>query len=313
MRSFFAIALAGTVSAMSSLDFKFMKWITEHNKPYATVGEYEHRFALWQQAEKEIQEHNRQHFITSYMGHNYYSDWSQEELSQLTGYLNLPRLSEGPYAEFTPVNEDSVDWVAKGAVTEVKNQGTCGSCWSFSTTGSMEGAHFIATGELLSLSEQQLVSCSHNGNLGCMGGMMDRAFTWTETNKLETEADYPYKGWLGQAAGCKTDESKAKVGATSYVDVTPSNSAALKAQIAKGPVSVAIQANQAVFQRYTGGIISSGCGTKLDHGVLAVGYGVENGVEFYKVKNSWGPSWGEDGYVRLAIQDGDGAQEFLTL
>ena len=121
-----------------------------------------------------------------------FSDWSEDEFQATLGFLALEPLKGGEYGTFPPTNEDSVDWVAKGAVTAVKNQGSCGSCWSFSTTGSMEGAHFIKNGELLSLSEQQLVDCSHNGNMGCMGGMMDRAFTWTETHPLETEQDYPY-------------------------------------------------------------------------------------------------------------------------
>jgi len=260
--------------------------------------------SLFKQARKEIEEHNAQN-PTSTMGHNQFSDWSDEEFQQTLGFLALDPLKGGEYGTFTPTDEDSVDWVAKGAVTGVKNQGSCGSCWSFSTTGSMEGAHFIKTGELLSLSEQQLVDCSHNGNLGCMGGMMDRAFTWTETHPLETETDYPYQGWT-ILKGCREDTSKGKVAVSSFVDVTPQDSDALKAAIAQGPVSVAIQANQKVFQRYSGGIITADCGTKLDHGVLAVGYGTDNGTAYYKVKNSWGPDWGEDGYVRIAITDGAG-------
>ena len=239
------------------------------------------------------------------MGHNMFSDWSEDEFQATLGFLALEPLKGGEYGTFTPTDEDTVDWVAKGAVTAVKNQGSCGSCWSFSTTGSMEGAHFIKTGELLSLSEQQLVDCSHNGNLGCMGGMMDRAFTWTESHPLETESDYPYQGWT-IFHGCREDASKGKVAAQSFVDVTPQDSDALKAAIAQGPVSVAIQANQKVFQRYSGGIITADCGTKLDHGVLAVGYGTDNGTPYYKVKNSWGADWGEDGYVRIAITDGAG-------
>merc|ERR1712210_301743 len=147
----------------------------------------------------------------STMGHNIFSDWTEEEFNDLMGFRAAEPLGEGQDFNFEPTTETEVDWVAKGAVTEVKNQGSCGSCWSFSTTGAMEGAHFIATGELLSLSEQQFVSCAHNGNMGCMGGIMDKAFEWAETNAIETESDYPYKGWLGQLAGCKTNEALGKV------------------------------------------------------------------------------------------------------
>jgi hypothetical protein len=293
---------------MDNIDYEFMKYITAWSKRYATKEEFNLRAALFKKAEHEIQAHNAGDHSTV-MGHNQFSDWTESEFNAMMGFINQGPLGQGEPFVFEPTNEAEVDWVAKGAVTDVKNQGSCGSCWAFSTTGSMEGAHFIATGELLSLSEQELVSCAGNGNKGCMGGMMDGAFTWTETsgNALESEADYPYKGWMGQISGCKKDASKGKVAVKSYVDVTTQSPDALKAAIAKGPVSVAIQANQAVFQRYKGGVIKSGCGTQLDHGVLAVGYGTDtDGTPYYKVKNSWGASWGEDGYVRLAIEDGDG-------
>ena len=307
MKSFLALALAGVASAtlMDSIDYEFMKFISMYNRRYGTREEYMYRLSLFRQAHKEIQEHNADETKTSTMGHNNFSDWTDEEFQATLGFLGLDPIQGGEYAPFTPTDEAEVDWVTKGAVTAVKNQGSCGSCWSFSTTGSMEGAHFIATGELLSLSEQELVDCSHNGNLGCMGGMMDRAFKWTESHPLETEDDYPYQGWT-PTKGCRYDSTKGKVAVSSFVDVTPESSDALKAAIAQGPVSVAVQANQKVFQRYTGGIITADCGDKLDHGVLAVGYGEDNGTPYYKVKNSWGADWGEEGYVRIAITDGTG-------
>jgi C1A family cysteine protease len=168
----------------------------------------------------------------------------------------------------------------------------------------MEGAHFVATGELLSLSESNLVDCSWL-NHGCNGGLMDLAFQYAESHPLETEADYPYKASTGLFA-CKYDKKKGKVAVTSYVDVPKNSASQFKAALNKGPVAIAIQADQPAFMYYTGGIITSGCGTQLDHGVLAVGYGVENGQEYYIVKNSWGPDWGEEGFVRIGVQDGNG-------
>jgi len=171
----------------------------------------------------------------------------------------------------------------------------------------MEGANFIATGNLVKLSEQQLVSCAKNGNKGCMGGLMDLGFTYAETTPLETEAEYPYSGWVGQLEGCKYKSGDGVVGVTSFYDVTPNSPDQLKAALDKQPVSVAIQANTMVFQTYKSGVLTSEkCGTKLDHGVLAVGYGTEDGQEYFLVKNSWGPTWGENGYVKIGVADGAG-------
>merc|ERR1712078_196226 len=197
------------------------------------------------------------------------------------------------------VHEDSsagatIDWTTKGGVTPVKDQGQCGSCWAFSTTGGLEGQWQIASGNLVSMSEQQFVDCDKRDS-GCNGGLMDTAFSFAEGTAVATEDSYSYTGRDGS---CKSSFTTAipKGGVTGYKDV--SNSAnALKSAIEGSPVSVAIEADQAAFQMYSGGVISSGCGSNLDHGVLAVGINDDGSI---KVKNSWGSSWGVNGYVNIA-------------
>jgi len=193
---------------------------------------------------------------------------------------------------------NSVDWTSKGAVTPVKNQGQCGSCWAFSTTGSLEGANFLASGHLVSLSEQELVDCDHVDQ-GCNGGLMDNGFNFVKNSGLCTEGSYPYVA-RRETTGRKCDSCDVAISAgsvTGYVDVRGESD--LKSAVAQQPVSVAIEADQQSFQLYQSGVLTGECGTQLDHGVLAVGYGSEHGTDYWKVKNSWGASWGEEGYVRI--------------
>lgn len=192
----------------------------------------------------------------------------------------------------------SVDWREKGAVTEVKNQGQCGSCWAFSSTGNMEGLHFLKTGKLVSLSEEELVECASDD--GCNGGLMDDAFAWVQQNGgITTEEDYPYTSETGTSGDCRQGKLQ-DVAATvrSFVDI-PEDEDQIAAWVAEhGPLSIAVDAAQD-WQLYSGGIKKSCNITSLDHGVLLVGYGASHGTKYWIVKNSWGASWGEGGYIRL--------------
>merc|ERR1711981_927548 len=169
----------------------------------------------------------------------------------------------------------SVDWTTKGAVTPVKNQGQCGSCWAFSTTGSVEGAYQIATGKLLSFSEQELVDCAGSyGNQGCNGGLMDDGFKYIEAKGDALESTYSYTGKTGTCSTSKQSQAAIKAGRlTKFTDVTPNSESQMMAAVAQQPVSIAIEADQSGFQFYKSGVFSGTCGTNLDHGVLAVGYG----------------------------------------
>jgi len=236
------------------------------------------------------------------VGINKFCDLSSEEFVSLYNGVRIEKEYVEP--KQSRVGGDTVNWVNKGAVTGVKNQGQCGSCWSFSATGSMEGAKFLATGNLVSLSEQNLIDCSTSqGNQGCNGGLMDDAFQYVISNGgLDTEDSYPYT-----ATGpnqCQYNPSNSAETLSSFTDVSQGDEGALQTACDQQPVSVAIDASQPSFQTYSGGVYyEPNCSsTSLDHGVLVVGYGTDDasGSAYWLVKNSWGTDWGMNGYIEMS-------------
>jgi cathepsin L len=287
------------MEVMDSGDYKFMEFITEHGKSYGTRAEFDFRAALFKENMEFVEKHNADKNETHTVELNEMADWTHEEYTRLLGFKQEER--ERNEVELDVSNlADSMDWRTKGAVTPVKNQGHCGSCWAFSSTGSIEGAYHKKHGSLKSFSEQQLVDCAQKtGNHGCKGGLMDNAFRYIEMgNPLMEEKAYPYTAKDGRV--CKYEKSEGVGSVASHRDVSRNSAPQLKAALAIEPVSIAVEADKKIFQMYKSGVItSSTCGTKLDHGVLAVGYGTLDGEDFFLVKNSWGASWGDHGYLRI--------------
>lgn len=291
-----------------NLDVHWSNFRSAYNKKYDSQFEYVRRM-IWESNLKYIQKHNIEYDMGKHsysLGMNEFGDLTQEEFKSyylgVKTQFNANRTGSTFMSSMSQKNlPDSVDWRTKGYVTPVKNQGQCGSCWSFSTTGSLEGQYFRKNGKLVSFSEQQLVDCSANfGNNGCNGGLMDNAFKYLEQQGLETEQDYPYTARDGR---CHIDQSKTVTEVTGFVDIPQTDEDKLKEAVANnGPVSVAIDASHPSFQFYRHGVYDERkCSpTQLDHGVLVVGYGSEDGNDFWLVKNSWGPTWGKEGYIQMS-------------
>ena len=268
----------------------YIKYINKYDKKYSYDNYINYKDNI-----KYIDDINNKN-LSYKLSINYFTD------IDINHKMNIYKRNEC-YNCYVPKNTkipESVDWRKKNAVTHVKNQGNCGSCWSFSTTGSVESAWYIKNNQLYNLSEQMLVDCSDKyGNKGCDGGLMDNAFKYIIDNGICSEKDYPYQSVQGQ---CQSSNCNTVVRLKDYADIEPNNEKILKRAVAQQPVSVAIQANLSSFHFYKSGIYQDpDCGNELDHGVLIVGYGsdVINELDYWIVKNSWSDQWGENGYVRI--------------
>ncbi|KAG4205571.1 hypothetical protein ERO13_A04G111600v2 [Gossypium hirsutum] len=285
----------------------FESWISKHGKIYESIEEKLMRFEVFKDNLKHIDKRNKE--ISSYwLGLNEFADLSHDEFKKM--YLGLRpdvrRRSQSTkdfsYGDVVELPK-SVDWRKKGAVTPVKNQGSCGSCWAFSTVAAVEGINKIVTGNLTSLSEQELIDCDTSFNNGCNGGLMDYALQFIIANGgLHKEQDYPY---LMEEGTCEEKKEEMEVVTiTGYHDVPENDEQSLLKALAHQPLSVAIEASGRDFQFYSGGVFNGPCGAELDHGVAAVGYGTTKGSDYIIVKNSWGAKWGEKGFIRMKRNTG---------
>eukprot|EP00727_Mastigamoeba_balamuthi_P006684 m51a1_g2636 putative cysteine peptidase precursor (312) ;mRNA; r:583622-584557 len=294
MKAVIAILLLAAAASASSVD-SFRAWAKAHGKMY-TASEEKLRLHVFEENLAIINRLNLENHGAAF-GLNKFSDLTNEEFKAL--YTSkLQARQPGDFAVIADSNEDSLDM--KSWLPAVKDQAQCGSCWAFSAIANAEGAWYLKNHEVVALSEQQLVSCDKTDS-GCNGGLMSNADKYIVANGLASEKAYPYVSGSGSVPRCQAFTAQYHYTSNKAFGKVSSDETIISYLKQYGPLSVAIEADQSVFQSYSSGILdSTRCGTTLDHGVTLVGYGTENGTPFWTVRNSWGSSWGENGYIRLA-------------
>jgi len=274
----------------------FTEFTQKYNKKYDTVESFERALTNFAKNFEEVVKADKFHG-----GHTKaitkFADLSKEEFK--AKYLTL-RVEPNGWCDqakslkFLGANPDSFDWREKAGVTPVKDQGQCGSCWAFSTVGHIESLYYIKNKKVATFSEQQLVDCDTDTDQGCNGGLMKAALTYVQNNGLESDKDYKYTARDGSCTAKKEKFQVSVQNIKCYEDMSDDDM--MSALIKIGPLAIAVDATD--FQMYDSGILDCNA-YGLDHGVLLVGYGSEEGKDFWIVKNSWGANWGEKGFVRV--------------
>jgi len=284
----------------------------DYGKGYKDDDDEQVHKTAFMETRQRVHQHNAEYELGLHsfdMAINHLSDLTPEEYRVFSHGILRPEEEENAFSSSTsrfmpPMNDahlpDHVDWREQGYVTPVKNQGSCGACWAFGATGALEGQHKRFTGDLVSLSEQNLIDCD-TSDRGCNGGWVPTAFNYIKNNHgIDTESSYPYTGKQGK---CKFNQTNVGATVTGWVILPENDTQALKTAVATiGPIASTIDASSKEFGSYKSGVVFfTGRCDSLDHGVLIVGYGTDPKYDdYWIVKNSWGTGWGEDGYIRVA-------------
>ncbi|PHT30400.1 hypothetical protein CQW23_29994 [Capsicum baccatum] len=314
---FFVVGIFNSQDAIArgqpklSVSERHEQWMVRHGRVYKDEAEKGKRLMIFKENLKFIESINKAGNLSYKLGINEFADITSDEFFAKYTALNMPSSHPSPSpmssAEFmiNDLTDDDIpsnlDWRDNGVVTQVKHQGRCGCCWAFSAVGALEGAYKLATGQLIELSEQELLDCTTN-NRGCDGGYMTNAFEFIIQNGgISTRSNYPYQG---QQYTCRSQEQTPAVQISGY-QVVPESETALLQAVTKQPVSIGISTSQE-FQFYRGGTYHGSCADRINHAVTVIGYGTdEQGQKYWLLKNSWGTNWGENGFMKIIRDTGN--------